>query len=317
MSKKLITAVLGTLFKMPDVEVAELLKTDDPEKFDEEKAIKLIIDKDKERIEAIKTESKNKFNDGYKKAQGEVLSTFEKKLKEKYGIEDELQGEELIDAILEAKTTDLRKKAGNNQLTEEEIKKLPSYLKLEKDLKKAVEDARAEGESKLKALQHEYSQKETFSKVRDAALAKFKAVGDVILPADAEKAQKMIQRLLIDELIDYDFQIDDRGKFLVLHKDGDKKGNRVEDDHGHALEFDDLISRIAKSNFDFKVADDRSNPGNGGKPKQQDPPGNTAKKYSGKAPANAKEYAEILLDASLDLETKSDFKAQYGKQFSE
>lgn len=317
MSKKVITAVLGTLFKMPDVEVAELLKTDDPEILDEDKAIKLILEKDKERIESIKAESKKKFDDGYKKAQGEVLSGFEKKLKEKYGIEDELQGEELVDAILEAKTSELKKKTGNSQLTEEEIKKLPSYLKLEKELKKAVDEARQEGENKLKALQQEYSQKETFTKVKEAALSKFKSLGDVILPSDQEKAQKMIQRLLIDELTQFEYQIDEKGKFLILHKDGEKKGNRVEDDHAHALEFDDLIAKIAKSNFDFKAAEDRSNSGNGGRQQQQQQQQPNAKKYSGKAPANAKEYAEILLDPSLDLETKSDFKSQFGKQFSD
>ena len=51
MSKKLILGVLGTLFKMPEVEVAELLKkSDGSEEFDEEKALQLIIDKDKTRI---------------------------------------------------------------------------------------------------------------------------------------------------------------------------------------------------------------------------------------------------------------------------
>lgn len=310
MSKKLILAVLGTLYKMPEVEVAELLKTDDPEKFDEEKALKLILDKDKERVDAFKKSGDEKFDNGYKKAQSESLSKLEKSLKAKYGIEEDLKGEELIEAILTAKTVEIQKQSGKGELTEEEIKKHPSFIKLEKDLRKAADDAKKDGETKLKQVQDEYSQKEVFGEVKSLALTHFKKKNP-ILSDDPEKAENQINFGLLSHLQGYKYQRN--GKDLIILK---ADGTRLEDDHGHPMTLDQLVDSVSTKHFDFKAAENRQNAGNGGNGGASGG-GDKTKKYSGKAPTSAKEYAETLLDPSLDLETKSDFKAQYGKEFSD
>lgn len=309
MSKKLITAVLGTLYKMPEVEVAELLKTDDPEKFDEEKALQLILDKDKERVESFKKAGEEKFNNGYKKAQSESLSKLENGLKAKYGIEDDLKGEELVEAILEAKTAELKKKTGNTQMTEEEIKKLPAFIKLEKDLRKAAEDAKLEGENKLKQVQEEYTQKEIFGEVKGFALTHFKKKNP-ILSEDPEKAENQINFGLVSHLQGYKYQKEGKD-YIILKPDG----NRLEDAHGHPMTLEHLVDSVSTKNFDFKAASDRWAPGNGSQGGQQGGNG-SAKKYSGKAPSSAKEYADTLLNPDLSYEEKSDFKATYSKEFS-
>jgi hypothetical protein len=309
MSKKLILGVLGTLFKMSEVEVAELLKTDDPEKLDETKALELIISKDKERIDTIKNDQKKKFDDGYKKGQSESLSKLEKQLRDKYSIEDDLQGEELVEAILAAKTVELQKQSGKKDYTEDEIKKLPVFIKLEKDLRKAVDDAKTEGESKLKQVQDEYTQKELFGNIKGLALTHFRKKNP-ILSEDAAKAENQINFGLINHLQGYKYQKEGKD-YIILKPDG----NRLEDAHGHPMTLEQLVDSVATTNFDFKAADDRSSAGNGGAGGSQGGGGTAGKKYSGKAPASAKEYADTLLDSTLDLETKADFKAQYSKEF--
>ena len=71
--QNIILGVLGTLYKMSETEIAELLKkSDGTEGYDEEKALQLIIDKDKQRIAAIKADIPNKFDEAFKKATKQV-----------------------------------------------------------------------------------------------------------------------------------------------------------------------------------------------------------------------------------------------------
>ncbi len=200
-----------------------------------------------------------------------------------------------------------------DELTEDDIKKHPAYIKAEKAFKQQLVDKDTEHQTAIKAKDTEYNRKTTFAEVSERALTKFKKIGEAILPADAEKAQKMIQRLLIDELGGYSYQVDEKGNFIVLNKDG----KRAEDDHGHAVELDSLIDKIAKNNFEFKAAQNRQSPANGGGQQQQQPGGGqAAKKYTGKAPANQQEYLGLLTGTDLSTEEKLDVKAQYGEQFS-
>lgn len=312
MSKKLIIGVLGTLFKMPELEVAELLKKSDgsSDELDEDKALQLIIDKDKERIQALT----GKFDDGYKKGQKETMEKLEKNLKSKYKIEGDLQGEELIEAILTAKIAEVQQQPGKKEFTEEEIKKLPVFLNLEKSLRKAVEDAKAEGETALAKLKDEYSQKETFTSIREKAIAHFKSKNP-ILSDKPVVAETQINNNLISHLNGYKYQ-DNNGQLVILKPDG----TRLEDGHGHPMTLEALVDEISGKSFDFKVAEDRRQAGNGGSGGSGGTGGGSGtggKKYSGKAPTSAKEYTDTLLSADLSLEEKSDFKSTYGEQFGE
>lgn len=315
---KVITGVLGTLLKMPETEVAELLKKPDgSEGIDEDKLLQIILDKDKNRIAAIKAEAAKvdgspKWADALKKATKEVWTAVENKIKEQFSIESDLQGEELIDHVSET-VKEQAKAAGGKKgeaPTEDDIKKHPVFLRAEKDWKKQLTDKEVEKVNALKEVEDKFTQKETFTRVKEAALAKFKKVGEVILPADADKAERMIQRLLIDELSGYTYEVDEKGKFNVLNKDG----KRIEDEHGYAMDFDAVVEKIAKSNFDFKVASDRGAPGNGKPKPDEGKPGE--KKFTGKAPANKAEYLDLLTNDSLSSEQKLEVKGEYGQQFN-
>lgn len=315
--EEIIKGLLGTIYKIPETEIAELLKkSDGTEGVDEKKVMNFFIDKDKARIATIKAEIPGKFDEAFKKATKEVWGKVEKSVKEHFEIDSDLQGDELIEHISEAVKEKFKADPGKDKtLTDDDIKKLPVYTNAEKAWKKQLADKETEKVNALKELQDKFTQKETFTKVRDAALIKFKKLGDVILPQDPEKAEKMIQRLLIDELTGFTYQSDDKGNFLLL----DKEGKRVEDEHGHALEFDSLIEKIAKSNFDFKVAQKREAPGNGGKGddgKGGDGGGGDKKKFTGKAPADKKEYLGLLTSDDLSSEQKLEVKTQFGEQFN-
>ena len=316
--EEIIKGLLGTIYKIPETEIAELLKkSDGTEGIDEKKVLNFIIDKDKARITAIKAEIPTKFDEAFKKATKEVWTKVEKSLKEKFDIESDLQGDDLIEFVSETAKEKAKDAPGEKKdLTDDDIKKLPVYTNAEKAWKKQLAEKETEKVNALKELQDKFSQEKTFSKVRDAALSKFKKLGDVILPADPEKADKMIQRLLIDELTGYTYQVDDKGNFLLLDKDG----KRVEDEHGHAMEFENLIEKIAKSNFDFKVSKDRKSPANGGDDEGDDGKSgggdDKKKKYTGKAPADKQEYLGLLTSDTLTSEQKLEVKSQYGGQFS-
>jgi hypothetical protein len=312
MSKKLILGVLSTLFKMPELVVAEALqKSDGSEEFDEDKALKLIIDKDKDRIATIKAEGSTKWDDAYKSAEKKVRSKFEKQLKDRFDIEDtDLQGDELLDKVaetLEEKSKSTGKKPA--EMTEDDIKKHPVFIKAEKDWKKALTDKETEKENALKKAEEGFTQKEVLSRAKKAAMLRFKAIGEAVLPSDVTRADNQVKKLLLDELEGFTFQEAD-GKFIVLDKDG----KRVEDEHGHAQDFDALVDRIAKSNFDFKVAPERRSPANGGDPDKNKQPGEE-KKYTGKAPSDKKEYLQLLTDENLSAEQKIEITGEYGDKF--
>lgn len=316
MSYKLISGLLGTIYKMPEADVAAALpKADGSDEVDEEKALALIIQKDKERIEKIKTDNSTKWDDAIKKATGQVWSKVEKTLKDRFDVDSELQGEELLEFIVE------NKKPDGKPLTDDEVKSHPVFMKTIKELNKKLEEKDKEKEAALKEAQENFTQKEIFSEVRKEALMAFDKLGEAILPADARKADMMKQRLLIDELNQYDYTKQD-GKFLPRYKAGtkDKNGNDiggkfVEDEHGYAMEFEDLVSKKAKENFEFKTSKDRQSPNNAD---NNNPPRKEQKekKYQGKAPANQREYVGLLTDDSLSPDQKIEIKEQYGEQFS-
>jgi hypothetical protein len=318
--EKLIKGLLGTIFKMPETEIAELLKKPDgSDTIDEDKLLQTIIDKDKDRVAKLKADGP-KWDDAVKKATKEVWNKVEKSLKEGFEIDTDLQGDELVAHVVESAKDAKAGKGGSGKkvedLTEDEIKKHPVFVKAEKNYQKALADKDAEKTTALQELQNSYTSKETFSKVREAALLQFKKVGEAILPEDAEKSAKMIQRLLVDELSQYDYQIGENGDYIISYKDGANKGKRVEDGHGHAIGLVDLVTEISKSNFDFKVAQSRQAPANGGGGGNRGQGGEGNKKYIGKAPANAAEYMGLLTSADLSTEEKLSVKEQYSQQFS-
>jgi hypothetical protein len=303
--EKVIKGLLGTVYKMSETEIAEVLKTSE-NGIDEDKILTFILDKDKTRIASLNAKDSPKWKEAVGLATKEVWGKVEKALKDQFGVDSDLKGEELITLISEKAKEGTGGAAGD--ITDEAVKKHPLYIAAEKQYKKDLAAKEKEKADALAEKETEFTQQQLFAKAKESAIAQFKTLGEAILPADAAKAQLLIDRLLVDELKGYKYQADDKGDLIVL----DKEGNRVEDEHGHAVNFKDLVEKVARNNFEFKASQERRSPANDKRPGQ----GNSdAKKYTGKAPTTKEEYLGILT-GDFTTEQKLEVKREFGEKFA-
>lgn len=246
-AEKLLRALLGKGYKMPKTDIDKLLS----EETTDEDGETQVIEGDVARIGKLTTPKKGEtFQDGYAKAKKEVLTDFEKTLRELYEIESDATGPELVEAIIAAKA-----KPGAKEVTEDDVKKHPVYQNAEKAHKAALKQVQTEWETKLTERENQYKKGETFNTVASKALAKLTGMNPVI-PANAKVAAN-IQRSFLDGLKDFDYEV--QGDRIVVMKDG----KVVDDGHGHSLEFDKLIEDHAGGFYEFKQNNGGSNGGNG------------------------------------------------------
>jgi len=274
---KQLLAFWEKTLNLPSERIAEILfkKADDGETLTEEvreEAIAELLELDKARVSKLKAEAGTTFDNGYKKAEKEVTARWEKNLREKFGVETDAAGEDLLAAILEKAKT---KPAGN--ASDDDIKKHQLYLQLEQQYLRDVKEAKEAGEKALeefKAQQSAMSVKGTAkNKAKDLLLGM-----KPVLEEDPTISETRIQDFL-RELEGFDFQ-EIEGGVLVPIKDG----KRVENDHSHPVSFEDLTKQIAAKRFKFQVQDPKGNSGNQNEPGKS---GNVS--YSGKVPANETE----------------------------
>jgi len=183
----------------------------------------------------------------YKRGQKEVASKLEAKLKDKYDIESELTGVELIDHIL---SEEIKKVKGNG----EDITAHPEYIKLKLENDKSLKAKDKEWQKKLEDVEVSHSKQLIFSKVRDRAFAELDNLKP-ILPDDARKAQKWREKF-IDEFKSFDYQEQD-GKFIIL-----KDGKPMQDSHGYTKSFEEHVKETASDFFEFQTAEHRSSSAN-------------------------------------------------------
>lgn len=292
--KDLIIAFLGRTLNKSAEEVAELLK----EKSDETDTLEpTVLDEllklDATRVGSFTAKNQEFFDNGFKKAQKEALSNFEKGLKEKYNVTEDKQGAELIDAIVMAKV-----KANGGELDDEKIKKSAIYLQTVDRLNKEKADAIAAETDKFKNLESSITKKEISSTVRKAARTHLETLG-IILPegktADGKsKADIQIDRFLNELEANHEFEIKDN-KILIL-----KEGKLKEDAHGNMIEFNKFLTESASMNWDFKEGEKRKGAGNNNE--GDNGGGAGEKKYSGPPIVNSDQYMAAIKDAKTPEE---------------
>lgn len=315
MTKKDVLTVTGKLYKIPVAQVNEAFKftdtTPDDEQIEDSTALAFFETQQKAVI-------KNRYDAGYKVAEAQVKDKVEKELKEAYKIEDtELTGLDLVKHVIELQTKDDPKNPrAPKQLTDEEIKKTPVYLKLEADTKAEVKKITDKATADVKALQDAENYKTVLSDIEKEAIKYFQEIGEADLPADKTLADRYVKKLLLDELKQgRKFEKQKDGSFLILNEDG----TRSEDSLGHPVLLKDLVTNISKEAFTFKKTVKRDSPNNGDPAKKTDgkQTGNEQpKKYTGNAPKDAAAYVAIITDQTIDPEVRADAKTQYGEQFS-
>lgn len=298
--KELITAFLAKTLNMAPESVAELLykKSDDGATLTEEiqeDALNALLKLDSERVGKLKPDTKTLFDNGYKKAQAEVSEKWEKMIREKFGIEADVTGEDLVMAAHQMASKPPKQ-------ADDQVKAHPLYLQLEKKYQADLEAAKSEGQKALEEFKTGVERRNRLSAVQQEA-RKYLLSRKPVLSSDATKQENQIG-LFLQQFEGYDFEPREDGGFLPM-----KDGKRIENEHGHPVDLKTLADKVADSYFDFQVQDAKGNGGNG------NPPGG-AGTGSGKAPASEEELWRAY-NAAQTQEEKNAVMTAYEKAHGE
>lgn len=248
--EKLLRALLSKVYKKTDTEIEAILSNTD-----ENAAETDLLEIDRARVSELqKPKPGQTFQDGYKKAKGEVLAQLEKEAKEKFGIDSDAQGLDLIDEIVTAKAGE-GVKGDVSKLTTEDLKKLPQYQAIQREHVKQLNQAKIEAENRIKEIEAGYKKAEIFGSVAKDARSLLTSLNPV-LPKDQKVADRQINAFL-DTFKGYEWQDQDGVKVPV------KDGQVATDSHGNALTLDDLVKTSAAEWFEFAANNGGANAGNG------------------------------------------------------
>ena len=245
-ANELLKFVITKLFNKTDDEVTALLMEGDKIK---DGAGDALLALDQARITRIKegekAQGQTMFDNGYKKAQKEVLTGFEKTFKEKTGFESDLTG---VDLVLAWGDTQKKVKI-------DDVKLHPEYLSLEKRLKAAQD----EWEGKVQKLQQEYEAQRKRGAIKERAWKVLNAGEQKpVIPKNPVVAAN-IEKVFMSQFDGFDYQTAADGSDVVI-----KDGKRVEDAHGNLITFENFVRGIGEQYYEFTKQDDRGNAGNAG-----------------------------------------------------
>ena len=299
--KTIITGLLSKAYNFDNGKIAELFKDGETElSEDQQKEIlQKLLDEDAKRVEAIKksVDTKPAFQDGFKKAQGEILTKFEKELKEKFGLESDKMGLELVEEVVSKKSEG----GQGGDVTEDAIKRSKVFQDMESNLKKQITTVKTEYETKINEIQDGYKAEQTFSNVSQKALQIFNGLNP-ILPQNKTVADNQV-KFFVNTLKDFKFDVQDE-RIVVMDKDG----KVIEDGHGNSRSFEDIVKETASGLFEFKANNGGSGSGNGGQGQ-----GGSGSSYAGNVPKTFEELEKVMSDTSISIEDRSNIMAEYEK----
>jgi len=251
-AKELLIGVLTKTLNKTEEEVSDLLyqKADDSDELVmKEGALDLALDLDATRIDNIKTSikpDKKRLDGEYSRGAKETMDKFEKSAKELYNVESVAQGIDLVKEIVNSVSE-------CNVITDDNVKKHPLYLELEKKtVSKEVHDTLVSEFDDFKSNQDKTSR---LSTIKRDVLAIFSNLKPIV--SENQAVAQTRQRDFLGKFDAYDYEPKDDGNHLIL-----QNGSRVEDKHGNAVKFEDFVKGIALLNYDFKASDDKGNAGN-------------------------------------------------------
>ena len=299
--KTIITGLLSKAYNYDNGKIAELFKDGETELSEEQQTeiLNKILEIDAQRVENIKksVDKKDAFQDGFKKAKSEVLTDFEKGLKEKFGIESDKTGLELIEEVVSKKSEG----GQGGDVTEDAIKRSKVFQDMESNLKKQVTTVKTEYETKINEIQDGYKAEQTFSNVSQKALQIFNGLNP-ILPQNKTVADNQV-KFFVNSLKDFKFDVQDE-RIVVMDKDG----KVIEDGHGNSRSFEDIVKETASGLFEFKANNGGSGSGNGGQGQ-----GGSGSSYAGNVPKTFEELEKVMSDNSISIEDRSNIMAEYEK----
>ena len=299
--KTIITGLLSKAYNFDNGKIAELFKDGETELSEQQQTeiLNKILEIDAQRVENIKksVDKKDAFQDGFKKAKSEVLTDFEKGLKEKFGIESDKTGLELVEEVVSKKSEG----GQGGDVTEDAIKRSKVFQDMESNLKKQITTVKTEYETKINEIQDGYKAEQTFSNVSQKALQIFNGLNP-ILPQNKTVADNQV-KFFVNTLKDFKFDVQDE-RIVVMDKDG----KVIEDGHGNSRSFEDIVKETASGLFEFKANNGGSGSGNGGQG-----PGGSGSSYAGNVPKTFEELEKVMSDTSISIEDRSNIMTEYEK----
>ena len=299
--KTIITGLLSKAYNFDNGKIAELFKDGETELSEQQQTeiLNKILEIDAQRVENIKksVDKKDAFQDGFKKAKSEVLTDFEKGLKEKFGIESDKTGLELVEEVVSKKSEG----GQGGDITEDAIKRSKVFQDMESNLKKQITTVKTEYETKINEIQDGYKAEQTFSNVSQKALQIFNGLNP-ILPQNKTVADNQV-KFFVNSLKDFKFDVQDE-RIVVMDKDG----KVLEDGHGNSRSFEDIVKETASGLFEFKANNGGSGSGNGGQGQ-----GGSGSSYAGNVPKTFEELEKVMSDTSISIEDRSNIMAEYEK----
>ena len=267
MSVKALNVILRTGYNLSDEQVAEFLykKSDEgaitEELEDDDILSAKLIELDKDRISKIAkpVDTTELYNKAVKETEGKIHGKWENNLRTAFPTVDpekKLKGDELVRAInlhisQQPPPTDL------------DVKKHADYLALERAREEGEASLRAEFERQLQEKEFEFQRRAQWDTDAKLIRANFLKLNP-IMPADKAKQERIIEDF-VSKFQSYRFQHNEDGSVLVLNE----KGERINNDHGHALYMPDIVKKVAEMYHDFEKMPPIGNGGNdnnGGKP---------------------------------------------------
>lgn len=244
-AEEVLTGLLSTSYKLDETGVTALKEADGSFKDD---SIDHLLKLDAERVATLRGDPEKLKAENYSRGKREALEALEKELKDEFGVKtSDVKGTALIKQIIAEKIG-----SANGDLTDDKIKASKLYRELEEHMQtkeKSFADKLKEHEEKLRS---EFNSVRDTESVLDQAKAIFKGMKPKLPKNDDVAAAQMS---LLDNFVKgHKFQItrDKDGKVadvVVMKEDG---SGRLEDQHGHAVKFDDLIRTGARRFYEFE-----------------------------------------------------------------
>lgn len=281
---KILMGLLSRAYKLDSGKIAELL---DGENLNEDDVLNKILEIDTQRVATLKAPSGDgTFQQGYAKAKKEVLEGLETQLKDEYKIETDKTG---LDLIAEIVSENLKANGKGGEITDDDVKKHPIYQTMVRDYKKTLADKETEYNGKITEMQTAQTKAATFLTIKDKA----NTILDSLKPILSQNAKvaNTIKNQFLNELQGFDYEVQADGNVIVT-----KDGKAIDDAHGHAKGFDEIVKGIAEYYFDFQGNNGGSNAGNQNKDGDG---GNVAPKFK-----SQKEVDAYMLDEKIPLDDR-------------
>lgn len=250
-----VASFMAKTLNKPNEEIADLLytKSDEGEITLKEDAETLALELIQGKLQGIKDDSKAKqkeiADNFHKKGLKEASDKFESELKEKYGLESESQGVELVDELVE------KFKVVDDKMTPDKIKLSDTYMDREKELKRAAKELEDTYQKKIEDMQLGF-EKQAINTVVKKDIRKILVSLKPVLPKNERAAENQVD-LFIDSFDEYDWQLSEDGDHVPI-----KDGKRAEDALSNAVKFKQLIEGRVPEYFDIYKQDGKGSAGN-------------------------------------------------------